>query len=203
MLKTIIQLCEQIFPERGDHKIVRETKLSSFLRLLQPENNGDFISLMPFKNQVVRAFIHETKFHNNKRAQRFLAEALNLYLKHYNGEYILIPIPLSKNRIKERGYNQVLEVAKLTLDKIENKNIKINSNILYKIKNTKPQTSLPKKERLKNLKNAFEVAYPELINGKKIIIIDDVVTTGATIKEARAKLASQNPSEIISISLSH
>ncbi len=96
------------------------------------------------------------------------------------GVDLIIPVPLSYPRLLKRRYNQAAVLAR-ELSKLTN--IKNNNLVLKKIKHTKPQSSLSEKARLKNLKNAFIVSSPDKIKAKRILLIDDVMTTGATLSE--------------------
>ena len=94
---------------------------------------------------------------------------------------IIIPLPLHIRRLYERGYNQSYLLAReigSTFSK------EVVTDLLIKIKNTKPQSSLSGRERRINLKNAFAVHDPEKIAGKNILLIDDIMTTGTTLTEA-------------------
>ncbi len=98
------------------------------------------------------------------------------------GGFIVIPIPLSKKRLRERGFNQAELIAKYVAEKF---NLPIVQDVLIKIKDSPKQSEAKNyKERLKNVEGCFAVKNPELIKGKNIILVDDVFTSGATVKEA-------------------
>ena len=113
------------------------------------------------------------------------------FIKEYD---MIIPVPLHKKRLKSRGYNQceliMKEVSKT------NRYLKVNSNILEKVKNSLPQSTLNKKERIENIKEAYIVKNYELIKNKKILIFDDIFTTGSTVDECSRILMKYNPKEI-------
>ena len=96
------------------------------------------------------------------------------------GADVLIPVPLHYKRLVKRRYNQsallATELSKLVL-------IETDFKSLVKHKSTKPQVSYSGKARIKNIKNAFMVKYPENIKDKRVVLIDDVQTTGSTLKE--------------------
>ena len=123
---------------------------------------------------------------NNKKICR--------YLRKYD---IIIPVPISKKRNRQRGYNQseliLKEVAK------NMKDIRVLTNVLYKVKHTLPQSTLKKEKRLNNLKNAYEVKNSEIIKNKKILLFDDIYTTGSTVEECSKMLKNSGAYEIRSI----
>lgn len=92
----------------------------------------------------------------------------------------IIPIPLHKTRMRERGYNQSRLLAEM-VSSISHKRLSINAVI--RAKATKSQTQLAPGERAKNLKDAFTVVSKEMVKNRKIIVVDDVMTSGATLDE--------------------
>jgi competence protein ComFC len=116
---------------------------------------------------------------------------------------ILIPIPVTRRTKTSRGWNQcellALEIGKLD----EGKNIEIICNALLKTKQTEDQVGKSKIEREKNLKGCFAVKNPELIKNKNIILLDDIITTGATMKEARKTLLEAGAKRVICLAVAH
>ncbi len=102
----------------------------------------------------------------------------NLFPKE---KFALIPIPLHPKREAERGFNQAEKLAKILAQKLD---WQINTAILKRIKNTKPQTELPAKNRRKNVIGAFKVTRPSGVFGTNFILVDDLATTGSTLKSA-------------------
>jgi ComF family protein len=94
----------------------------------------------------------------------------------------VIPVPLHREKLKVRGYNQSEIIAKI-ISRIIKKDYK--AKILLKIKNTPSQTNLKKAARKVNLINAFGIcnAKKDILKGKMVLLVDDVVTTGATVNE--------------------
>lgn len=129
---------------------------------------------------------------------RELAEYLADLLKDYFlfleekpdlSDFLIIPLPLDKNRLKWRGYNQAEELAKYFC---RNFNLEMRNDILFKAKKTKPQQGLGKSDRRDNVKGAFLVKDKEAIKNRKILLIDDVYTTGFTMEEAAKILKQQS-----------
>lgn len=200
MFSLILKWCEYIFPERRSHLLVRQTSPEFFLTLLSPTIGPDFTSLFNFKEPVVRAAIHEAKFYGNAKAWSLLSLALAEYLKNRPEESLLLPIPLSKKRQRQRGYNQVLEVAKRS---VSDTGIELDTHTLFRARDTAPQTSLSRKDRLTNIVNAFQIHSGKNIAGRHVIILDDVATTGATLMAARQALTPHQPASITLLALAH
>lgn len=109
----------------------------------------------------------------------------------------VIPIPLSKDRLRERGFNQSLLLAKAVADHYR---LNLVDNVLKRTKETKTQSGLKDwEERKENVKNCFALENPELIKGKNIILVDDVYTSGATMNEAAETLRANGARKIIAL----
>ena len=111
-------------------------------------------------------------------------------LKSYD---TIIPVPISKKRKKERGYNQsellAKEIAKIV-------GIDCNTSCLFKAKNIIEQSKLNKEERQSNIQGVYELRNPQQLRNKKIIILDDIYTTGSTINECCKILQKAKPKTI-------
>ena len=184
------------------------------------ELNGQqgLIALFDYRDLLVRTAIWELKYRGNRVIAALLAEVLFDELTAELGERkifenferpLLTPIPLSKKRHRERGFNQcemlLEELAKLDTEKPTSSAggiFEIRKNILIKIKDTPNQTSADSRVgRLKNLRGAFAVNESPL--GRNIIVIDDVITTGATLSEARKVLRRAGAKKVLGIALAH
>jgi len=111
---------------------------------------------------------------------------------------VLVPVPLDKKKIKNRGYNQSEELAK-ELSKVLQ--VPVISDCLIKIKHTKPQMELSKGEREKNLLGAFIVKNPSAIAQGKVFLVDDVYTTGSTMHECAKVLRQAGAKQVFGIAL--
>lgn len=126
-----------------------------------------------------------------KFAAPMLAEAV---VKYNIVADLIIPVPLASKRFKERGYNQS-ELIATKLSKITG--IPVNNSFLVRVKHTEAQKKMTPKERQENLHDAFEIRPPySVVKGKRILLIDDVLTTGATVNECARMIRCAHPESI-------
>lgn len=131
-----------------------------------------------YYNEILSENIHKFKFYDKILYAKTYAKLISANI---DSEYdFIIPVPLHYTKLVSRKYNQANEIAK-ELSKILY--IPVINNNLIKIKNTKPQKNLKFSDRITNISEAFKLKNPSQINGKRILLVDDVVTTGATINE--------------------
>jgi competence protein ComFC len=149
---------------------------------------------------VMKNIIHHLKFGGGKNISEKLSKLLVNMLKTCGDEYLsfdmVVPVPLSNARIKERGYNQTEELARyisLALNK------PLVTDALIKKTDTKHQVDLPRHERLNNLKGAF-YADPKVL-GKNVLLVDDIYTTGATANETTKVLKEAGANKVFFVSL--
>lgn len=135
---------------------------------------------------------------------RILEELSDLSVMENFNNAILIPIPLSGKRRRERGFNQAELICGALVKLDENKNFKLEKNILIKPRETKHQAHIENRgERLKNIIGSFAVKNSERITGRNIILIDDVTTTGATLSEAKKVLKQAGARKVIAFTVAH
>lgn len=203
-MRVLSTLLDFLFPPREAEKTVRNLLLNKVILSINAAKVSDTFYLLSYGDERVRALINENKFYQNENAALVLSKHLQRWVDEQNTAVTFIPIPLSKKRRKERGYNQVTEVVK----RLTSKNVKVFNSVLVRNKHTTPQTDLNKTDRQKNVRGAFLCNKPELlkeISGTLVVLIDDVITTGSTINEARATLAPHLPknTKLITLALAH
>lgn len=146
---------------------------------------------------IIRKLIIDYKFNDKSYLNNFFSSIIlnNKFdcdiLKKYD---IIISVPLSKKRMNKRGYNQTDLIARKISKSL---NIEYKLDYLVKIKETIKQSSLNKKERIQNIKDAFVFNNKYNIKNKKIILIDDVFTTGNTVNECSKVLRKNGAKEIL------
>ncbi len=140
-----------------------------------------------------RELLHRLKYYGDRQAGEFLGNRLGslvFSLRENRNWDAVVPVPLHWTRKWSRGFNQSLILAKAVAKAL---GIPVLS-ALHRTKRTQDQTKLSRQARLANVRGAFRVA--SVVRGKKLLLIDDVTTTGATMEECRRVLAQAGASEI-------
>jgi len=183
--------------------------------------------LYDYRYPAVKKSLWLLKYKGKKRLAKVFAEIIydkileelsELSVMENFSNVILIPIPLSSKRYRERGYNQAQliceEIIKINhlRDSVDDPhlrhgvNMQLENNILIKIKETEHQARIKNRnERLKNIIGSFAVKNEKLnlVKNRNIILIDDILTTGATLNEARKTLKKAGARKIIAFTVAH
>jgi ComF family protein len=142
------------------------------------------------------------KYHKFKILGRELAAYMNQSLAQDEALWwdldAVVPVPLHKKRKRERGFNQSYEIAKYIARVQE---LELLDGVLIKKINVAPQTTLPAEQRVINNKGAYEVIDPEKIREKILLLVDDVYTTGSTLKECSSVLRKSGVKEVRAVTL--
>ncbi len=152
-----------------------------------------------YDNFILKKLINQFKYEpyikeiSEPLSLLIITHLLNLNKQTNFDDFILIPVPLHIKKLKQRGFNPAEEIAKKLS---ENLKTPIFNNVLIKIKPTPAQVELKKEEREINIKGAFSCQNPELINGKKVLLADDIFTTGSTMEECAKILKKSGAQEV-------
>jgi len=144
---------------------------------------------------AIREAIHQLKY----RGKSFLAKSLAGLLDRgypfidYGSYDLLVPVPLHPKRLRERGFNQALILGK-AIGRREG--IPCRGFLLKKITWSPPQIDLSPRERKENVKGSFAVTDPGRVRGKRLLLIDDVMTTGSTVNECARELLKAGAGEV-------
>lgn len=130
-------------------------------------------------DQPVAGWIKAFKFSRQLQHVPVLADALLQAVQGQGMPDLLLPIPLHRTRLRERGFNQSLELARYLSRHLS---VAVDAHSLCRQRETKPQSGLKARQRQRNVREAFQVVKP--IAAKHVALIDDVMTSGATVSEA-------------------
>jgi ComF family protein len=176
--------------------------------------SGTTAVLFDYKNPLVKKAIWALKFHQKKALGKYFGIALYREFfkqlardnKKNSGEIILVPIPGSAKAKSMRGYNHAAVIAReiARCGESDGLHLIVSNDILYKKRENKQQASVQgKSNRKQNVNDVFAIKQGEQIRGKTIILVDDVITTGATITEARRAIKEFGPKRILAIAVAH
>lgn len=159
---------------------------------------------LPYHDSRVTALVWELKYRAHPRAVAlagaYLSEELLGIASEELGKPLLIPIPMHAERKKERGHNQTELICEAALKYIDSA-YEYPPEVLMRLKNTAPQQTLARNKRLHNVKNSMKVALPEQVRGRVCVVVDDVMTTGATLEEAKRALLKAGARHVHTLAL--
>ena len=163
--------------------------------LTRPPRFGKLRTIAIYETSLQQA-IHLFKFEKRTILNRYLTQLIidnlpaDLNISEY--DYIL-PVPIHKRRLRERGFNQSVLIAK---EIAKSTGICVTEDVLVRYKNTSPQSSLDREARQTNIIGAFRLQEKEDVRGKRLLVFDDVFTTGATVREVVNTLWDADPVEV-------
>ena len=144
---------------------------------------------------IVKESIHFFKYQKKLALAQPLGKIIFAGFNEYFNPFeidVLMPVPLHISKLKQRGFNQAFLVLRNFRTMLEENNIFLKLSIdlysLKRVKKTDPQTDFSAEQRKENVKDAFKVVNLEKVKNKRILLVDDVYTTGATSSEAAGKL---------------
>ncbi len=207
----MFRLGDLLFPPRGDEMLLRGARPEDMLDRMVPRlverTWPPTVTLLPFADPLVRSALHEAKYHGNATAFDLLAGALADYLEDADDlanskRVIVVPIPLGPTRQKERGFNQVHEVVQRALTRLSREEISLDTSLLTRVRETPTQVGLAREKREKNLEGAFVRTHP-LDPHPTYLVVDDVITTGATLSAALDALRADDTLNLVPLALAH
>ncbi|MEI7740964.1 MAG: phosphoribosyltransferase family protein [bacterium] len=160
-----------------------------------------FVSMYSYANPIVKGLLRKAKFHAVEPTRGAIIQLARKGLAHFasqlpsGDDVIVIPIPVVASRLRERGFDHILDIAKVV-----SANLKAPIVKALAAKEHKRQSQLESEaSRLKNIREVFSVCAP--VSGKRVILVDDVATSGATLGEAARVLESAGVCEVFGVVL--
>ncbi|WP_312518642.1 ComF family protein [Anaerospora sp.] len=147
----------------------------------------------------VQKLIRDMKFRKGRRYGCYLTWLLSRYQNYHRlgSVNVIVPVPLSPERLKDRGYNQTEVIFRPWAESRQ----LLWCDALIRLKATLPQWELTIAERRKNVKGAFQVTRPEVVQDKQILLVDDIFTTGTTMNECAKVLKKAGAKRVVGLTI--
>lgn len=212
---TLSLVLDMLFPRdvsvaRFDHLTIAELAEHVRVPIYVPAING--LAPFSYRAPLVRDAIRAAKFYRHERAAQLVGEALagfvaeELAERRMYGSFfapIVVPVPLHEQRLHERGFNQTEWIARALAHAVSDVPLHVIPHALTRVRYTLSQTHLSRVERLTNVQGAFSVPDSALVRGKNVVLVDDVVTTGATLQAARDALLAAGAADVLCVAVAH
>lgn len=195
---------DTLLPERRTSALLRATTPEE-LRLAQTPRHADGIeSLLSYRDPRITALIWELKYHRDPRAAQLaaclLADLFREFAADVVGVPLLIPVPMHPERRRQRGYNQTETLCE-ALPADVRALFAYAPDTLLRTRLTTPQQKLRRAERLRLIVGSMEIKNPTAVMGRVCVVLDDVTTTGATLREARRALLQAGAARVHCVAL--
>lgn len=198
--KNICFLCLSGLPRTNTH-LSKENPIEKLYWTRLPIERAT--SFFFYDSIESRETIYHIKYFNDPKIGEMVAKAMAEEIKEsgfFDGMDLIVPIPLHPRRLRKRGYNQCDYIAKGIS---EETGIPIGKDIVRRIVDNSSQTHLLETERKENVVGIFQLVHPEKVRGKHILLIDDVITTGATSISCGQELAKAGNVKISVVSMAY
>ncbi len=181
--------CIDHFPETKFHTIPENQLEKAFWGRIKIERAFSFLTFR--KQGIVQNILHELKYSNNPDLGVMLGQMYGSKLREYGMHFdAIVAIPLHEKKEKIRGYNQSDCFAQGLTQSLKCEHLK---NVVVRDKFTETQTKKARFDRWLNVGDVFGIKSPALIQNKKILLVDDVITTGATIEACAQSILVHTP----------
>lgn len=183
--------CTRDFPFNNGRICVRcgvpvGTEACYCLECQNHNKNFDFVRSSLKYEGVAKRLLIQFKFYGKRWLAKYFGEMLTeTYLQNVIDAQVIVPVPISYEREKSRGYNQSMLLAKALSRKL---GLPIVSDVLIKIKDNRQQSALSISERRENVVGTYGIFNRDRVKGKKVLVVDDILTTGSTISEVARQL---------------
>lgn len=187
--KSLCKKCEIELKKQSDINIINQGEE------IEDKYFNELMYIFKYEGQI-RKLILDYKFNGKSYIYltfvNFLLKNKKIFenIKNYD---TIIPVPISKKRLKARGYNQSLLIARKIAKQT---NLELVNNCLIKTKNIIEQSKLNREDRMQNIQGVYELKNKQLILNKKVLLIDDIYTTGSTVNECSKILRQGKPNKI-------
>jgi competence protein ComFC len=205
-METFILIFDLIFPHRENDAAFAGLSPADFYEKV-PRWQGEIYPSMGgifhYQDPTAKAMVKELKSSRNRRAAKIAAHAFMNYFKENKiKDAIIVPMPISKKRRKKRGYNQCELILDL-LKKEECFDFEVRTDMLKRPVDTAKLALENRLVRIKSVEGIFRASLSLYHIEKRILVIDDVITTGSTMREAMATLKKAGAKNVAGLGLAH
>lgn len=186
---------------------------SNSLPYPEKEDRGNIFASFQYHDPIIKKLLHSLKYYKKKNIgiilgqymyNRLIEEISELRTFSLGTEIVLIPVPITNKRYKERGYNQAEIIALGLIESNNEKIFKLEKDVIFKIKDTLPQARINNRnKRLKNIVDCFAIKNRHKIKNKTVIVVDDITTTGGTINEVIKILKNSGCKKVVGFAVAH
>lgn len=193
-------ICGKLYSDEICNRCYKTLEITEKTEKYKNRNFNEHIYFFKYEGKI-RNLIIDYKFNDKAYLSNFFTkiiiknEKICRKIKSYD---IIIPVPIHKKRKNERGYNQSELIARNLANKLE---LKLVTDVLIKEKNTIAQSTLTRKQREQNVKQVYKIQNKQKIENKKVILIDDIYTTGSTAEECSKMLKQNGAKEILVLTI--
>ena len=192
-------LLDWLLPPRESDLIVRSLTVEKLAAIALYDGT------LPYHDEQVKALVWELKYHGNTRAAALAGEHFADILLAAAADEIsvplLLPVPMHRARRRKRGHNQTELLCESSLFHLGEGVFCYRKDLLVRVRDTQEQQGLQKHIRLHNVKKSMVVTLATQVAGRVCVVVDDVVTTGATFAEARRALTEAGARRVVCIAL--
>ncbi len=161
------------------------------------------VSFGPYEGRMRKA-IHALKYDGMHGASselgEMLAEAIGQLASEAPAEMLVVPVPLHRAKQSQRGFNQARSLARAAIDSLRKSHpawqLTLAPAALMRLRSTESQAGLTPRQRRQNVRGAFKVSTPSAVDGKHVLVIDDILTTGATARATALALANAGAASV-------
>jgi ComF family protein len=178
--EIICNLCHYHLPRTGFHLENENPVTRLFWGRVNIENGTAYLWFN--KGSKVQAMVHHLKYKGRKDVGIWIGREYGHFLREsalYNTVDFILPVPLHKKKLMQRGYNQSEQFA---IGLAGSMKAVTYNDILYRTRPSETQTRKSRFRRWENVRDIFAVRHPEILEGKHVLVVDDVITTGATLE---------------------
>ncbi len=210
-IQAILDAFIPLSPEAAIARSLSEERLGELMHPVVHRDRPWITALFPYRNPKVRALIRAIKYRGEKAPLpalgRVMGDEILAFIAEkggrgaWKGIPLLIPIPSSPKRLRERGYNQAERITLAILPSLGTEAL-YAPDVLAR-EERKSQVSVSKADRERNIAGAFRVIRPEKVRGAAIMLIDDVAETGTTLADARRALMESGAAAVAAFTVAH